>query len=122
MFSRLELHEAMDMHPGDAWSTKPITPKEMRIGLAQASRYNVMVRRVEELAHREGWGGEDKYTALAFYLCLQNEVHVDNANRRLDLEVRPPFFIKESDLKRIGGHPTACDPPFFVTNVKPQGG
>lgn len=117
MFSKYDLHEAMNYRPGETPWVKPPTPQEMRVGIARASYYSTILRQINNVAEREGWSGEDKYTALAFYTTLQLEVYQIRELRRIELEPMPPFIVKSKNLKTIDGHPTACDPPMTATEV-----
>lgn len=105
MFSKHDLHEAMKLKLGDVPWAEPFTPQQMRAGMARAMYGSPLIRQINNVAEREGWSGEDKYTALAFYTTLQLEILEDIAFRRVELEPMPPFFTKTID-----GHPTACDP------------
>lgn len=68
-----ELHEVMGYPLGELPFVKPPTAQEMRKGLARATYYATLLRNATMMAEREGWSGEDKYTAIAFYLQLRNE-------------------------------------------------
>jgi hypothetical protein len=88
MFSTTYLHEAANLRPGDL-PVKEITPQEMRKALARAMYSSPLLRHVQNIAEREGWTGEDKFTALAFYAVLRMEDYT----RRAELEPAPPFFV-----------------------------
>jgi hypothetical protein len=92
MFSKHDLHEAMGYRLGEMPFCNPPTPQEMRKGLARAQYYCTILNRVANMAEHEGWTGEDKYAAAAFYLLLQNEQLMDNAMRRAMLEPMPFTF------------------------------
>lgn len=98
MFSKYDLHEAMKLPLGE-WPMKPITPAEMRVGIARASYYSTIARQVSNMAECEGWTGEDKYTALAFHLMLRLEVLEDQNYRRASLEAHPMFLVPESTYR-----------------------
>lgn len=97
MFSKYDLHEAMNLRPGTLPFNKPITPAEMRVGLARAQYYNQIIRNVSVMAEREGWSGEDKYTALAFYTMLQLEIHQGREFRRVMLDTNGPRVMASSE-------------------------
>ena len=115
MFSKHDLHEAMNLSLGHY--PVDMTPQKMRIGLARAAHGNVVLRTLSMTADQEGWSGEDKFVAIAFYLLLHVEVLEDVNLRRLTLEAHPAHFVSQSDLQRIDGHLTACDPPFIVGKI-----
>lgn len=89
MFSKYDLHEAMEYKPGETPRTSPPTPQQMRVGMARASYCSTILRQINNVAEHEGWSGEDKYTALAFYTTLQLEVYQMRELRRLELEPAP---------------------------------
>lgn len=97
MFSKHDLHEAMKLPLGE-WPTKLITAAEMRVGLARANYYSTLLRDVSCMAEREGWTGEDKYTAMTFYLQLRLEVLEDQNYRRAMLEPMPSFIVSKESV------------------------
>lgn len=102
-FGRYELHEAMELRHGELPFTKPITPAEMRVGLSKTARYNPVLGRVSNMAEMEGWTGEDKYTALAFYAMLQWESMQASYFRYAELSPSHPFFIDRAKKPEQNG-------------------
>jgi len=104
MFSKYDLHEAMNLKPGEMPLRKPPTPAEMRVGLARAGYYSTVIRTVRNIAEREGWNGEDTMTAIAFYTTLQlevsqqylSDVFMKMENPLLVVKDPPTFFKKDS--------------------------
>jgi hypothetical protein len=92
MFSTTYLHEAVNLRPGDL-PIEEITPQEMRKALARAIYSSPLLRHVQNMAEHEGWTGEDKFTALAFYAVLRMEEREFYDTRRAELEPAPPFFV-----------------------------
>lgn len=93
MFSKYDLHETMNLRPGELPFAKPPTPAAMRVGLARAQYYSTIVCNVSVMAEREGWSGEDKYTALAFYAMLQLESTTATYLRFSNSVLNKPLFM-----------------------------
>lgn len=74
-----ELHEVMGYRMGELPFAAPPNPQLMRKGITRATHYSTLIRQVAVMAEREGWTGEDKYTAMTFYLLLRNE-ELETAN------------------------------------------
>lgn len=94
MFSLTYLHEAVRLRPGDL-PEAPISPQEMRKGIARVLYNSPLIR---HMAEYEGWTGEDKYTALAFYVILRLEEREFDLIRRAELEAHPMIILKEPPL------------------------
>lgn len=97
MFNTTYLHEAVRLLPGNL-PEGPISPQEMRKGIARALYNSPLIRHAHNMAEHEGWTGEDKYTALAFYAILRLEEREFDLIRRVELEAHPMMTLKEPPL------------------------
>lgn len=89
------LHDVLNLRPGEISARVALkTPAEMRKAMLQAAYYSAQIHRVFQIADHEGFTGEDRYTALAFYLALENERLTDRYLRRMMLEPLPPIVMK----------------------------
>lgn len=102
MFSRADLHEVMGLRLGELPFGKPITPAAMRAGMARASYYQTTMRNVTIMAEKEGFSGEDKYTALAFYALLQLESMTSTYLRLSDRMLTQPVFMSAQNPEQSG--------------------
>lgn len=69
------------------------TPNGIRQRLLEASRYDPLVRRVFDLAVREGLSGEDIYTLLAYHAIVQKQELEQLILDDLNTRVMPALII-----------------------------
>lgn len=86
-YTLMALHDEAKIAPGQyLWDKQP-TPQEMRQQLIRASRSSHVLCNVRIYAEREGWSGEDTYTAMAWFAMLEAERYAEDNAQRMMLSV-----------------------------------